>query len=277
VPRRATPHGLCIDTALGRVSARFESRGTCPEVARYSRWVPGSGVSKQQAKSLKGPTFTLKRAIVDRALCEVQGRSIVDLGGAWAVDGHYTFHALDHHDLDRAVLVDAWPTDRLLEAASRYPRMSVMRDMLGDPEVPSRVGAVDVTLLFDILLHQVDPDWDQILAMYAPHTHAFGIVNPQWHGDGPAVRLLDLGLDRYRKVVPQTANLEPTLAKIDDLHPGYGRPHRDIFEIWQWGITDTALDRTLRELGFSQTYRASTGPWHGLAAFDNVGFVYVRD
>ena len=65
-----------------------------------------------------------------------------------------------------------------------------------------QVGRVDAIFLFDVLLHQVAPDWDTILEMYAKNVRVFGIYNQQWTGADTTVRLLDLGEEEYFRNVP---------------------------------------------------------------------------
>jgi hypothetical protein len=40
----------------------------------------------------------------------------------------------------------------------------------GSPAVAQQLQNVDAILLFDVLLHQVSPDWDEILDLYATRT-----------------------------------------------------------------------------------------------------------
>ena len=66
-----------------------------------------------------------------------------------------------------------------------------------------QIGKVDAITLFDVLLHQVNPDWDEILEMYAPSTTYFIIYNQQFVAADKTVRLLDLGYEDFFKNVPR--------------------------------------------------------------------------
>jgi hypothetical protein len=217
----------------------------------------------------------LKVRIVDTAVERVGARSLADLGGVWAVSGRYTIHALDHHPIDRAVIVDAHMTDDVIQRARQYPQLTLIEADFGSPATSAKVGDVDVLLLFDVLLHQVAPDWDEILAMYAPRTRCIAIVNPQFVGQR-TTRLLDLGVDRYRALVPPEPNLDDVLHRLEEVHPVYGRPYRDISDIWQWGIVDADLEATMARLGFTLTHFENTGRWKSLEGFENHGFVFTR-
>jgi hypothetical protein len=146
----------------------------------------------------------------------------------------------------------------------------------GDPAVAARVGTVDVVLLFDVLLHQVRPDWDEVLDLYAPRTRCFVIVQPTYAGSGPAVRLLDLGVEGYLACVPDVPIHHEALAQLDELNDRRGRPWRDVHDIWQWGITDGALRAKLDALGFDAAHHEVRGRWRGLAGFEDAAYVFVR-
>jgi hypothetical protein len=217
----------------------------------------------------------MKTRVVDAALERVSARTLADLGGVWAVNGRYTLHALDRHEVERAVIVDARLTDDLVDRARSEPRLRLIEANFGSAEVAAEVGDVDVVLLFDVLLHQVAPDWNEVLAMYAESARCVAVVNPQYMGPR-TVRLLELGIDRYRQLVPPQRSLDDVLAKPQELHPTYGRPYRDIFEIWQWGIVDADLTASMERLGFRLTYFEDAGAWKDFDAFENHGFVFVR-
>jgi hypothetical protein len=63
---------------------------------------------------------------------------------------------------------------------------------------------------FDTLLHQVDPNWDAVLQMYAGIARIVLIYNPQYVNLQTTTRLLDLGLDEYARNVPLPITEERT-------------------------------------------------------------------
>lgn len=216
----------------------------------------------------------LKIDLIDWALSEGY-RSFADLGGVWAVEAGYSFHAAGA-GASRVVLVDTGITDGVRARAVETPAMELVDGNFGDPEVVSAIGPVDAVMLFDVLLHQVDPDWDEILRMYAPSTKCFLIANPQYTASPSTIRLLDLGEEAYLATVPPVSVHNDALQRLDEVHPKYARRYRDIHEIWQWGIVDRDLDGVMRSLGFSFVKRENAGPWFGLADFDQCAFVYAR-
>lgn len=215
-----------------------------------------------------------KLGAIDFAVRTLGVSSIADLGGVWAVDGAYSCYALARHKLSRGVLLDEDITPKTRRHAGGLP-LELVELNFGSPEAAARVGSVDAVLLFDVLLHQVDPDWDEILALYAPVTSSFVIVQPQWNGRS-TVRLLELGPDRYLELVPDREHHAAAVAVLDEVNPRRGRRWRDVHDIWQWGITDEQLVGRMKELGFALRYYQHTGPWMGLKHFHEAAFVFAR-
>jgi hypothetical protein len=232
-----------------------------------------------EAAQRYGPLKPPKLDLLDFAFRRLRASSFADLGCAYRVDGGYSFYVLDYCDAERAVLVDTHPTERMLaEAASRGERVEVVRGNFGDPEIVERVGKVDAVVVFDVLLHQVAPDWDELLSLYAPRTRLFVVPNPQWLGP-ETVRLLDLGEEEFLASVPQTRNEAVYRAAIDrpdEIAPAHGRRNRDVHHIWQWGITDADLISRLRSLGFALRYFQDHGYFVGLKDFRNRSFVFEK-
>ncbi|MFN2521474.1 MAG: hypothetical protein ABR525_10580 [Candidatus Limnocylindria bacterium] len=215
----------------------------------------------------------LKLRSIDRACRLVDARSVADLGGVWAVDGGY---AARRPGVERVALVDEDFTPTVTARAGGDPVVELIGGNFSDPAIAGRVGRVDVVLLFDVLLHQVRPDWDEVLDLYSERTRCFVIVQPTYAGEGPAVRLLDLGVERYLETVPDVPIHQEALARLDETNGRRGRPWRDVHDIWQWGITDDALRDKLGRLGFGLVHHEATGAWQGLARFADAAYVFVR-
>src|SRR5262249_45776091 len=145
-----------------------------------------------------------KRRLIDFACDKLQMRSFADLGGVWGVDGEYTFYAMETHRIETAFLVDITFTETLTERKENYPGLKLISGSFGDDRVARQIASVDAVILFDVLLHQVNPDWDDILKMYASRTKSFLIFNPQFTASKSTVRLLDLGEDKYFRNIPHT-------------------------------------------------------------------------
>ncbi len=223
-----------------------------------------------------------KQQAIDFAFgeCAPAPRSFADLGGIWAVDGAYTFYTLRDHRPERAALVDTDFSPASLDLAKSRDNLTLIHGNFGDRGIAEQVGGVDAVFLFDVLLHQVDPDWDAILALYAPRTDYFVIYNQQWIGSSETVRLLDLGQKDYFANVPHDEN-DPTYRdlfdKLDDIHPQHGRPWRDVHNIWQWGITDQSLLSVMGDLGFKLQWYRNCHRFGDLANFENHAFVFQKE
>jgi hypothetical protein len=219
-----------------------------------------------------------KIELLDNAFSRFAPSSFADLGCAYRVDGGYSLYAADHWQPKRALLVDTHPTARMVEEAAMRQGLEVVLGNFGDAETIDKIGNVDAIIFFDVLLHQVGPDWDELLKRYAPHTRLFIIHNPQWLGP-KTVRLPDLGEENFLKVIPQTRNEALYRAAIDrptEINPAHQRPNRDVHHIWQWGITDADLIALMGSLGFSLRYFSDNGFFWHLTEFRNHSFIFER-
>jgi hypothetical protein len=228
------------------------------------------------------PNLSLtKLRLIDYCFEQLGSRSFADLGGVWGIDGAYARYAADAHAPERGVLVDENFTPRYLELERRLPCLSHVTGNFGRREVAESLGQIDVAMFFDVLLHQVDPDWDEVLAIYAPVCRRIAIVQPQWNGR-ETVRLLDLGEDEYFASIPQrdeahAAIYDGLFDRLDQVNERRGRPWRDVHDIWQWGITDRNLVERMAELGFGLRLFENTGPWQGLERFHEGAFLFDRE
>jgi hypothetical protein len=236
----------------------------------------------QPAEGTYPPNFNLdKKALIDFVFQRLgyKVRSFADLGGVWAVDAAYTFYTLDTYAPSRAYLVDTNFTEAVAMRSEHYPNLTTIEDNFGDRTIPETFGRVDSIFLFDVLLHQVKPDWDEILEMYAPITPCFVIYNQQWINHEKTVRLLDLGYEGYFANVPHDRN-HPTyktlFEKMYEMHPEHNRIWRDIHNCWQWGITDADLIAKLQTLGFTMQYYINCGRFGPLENFENHAFVFKK-
>ena len=223
-----------------------------------------------------------KLDLIDHAFATYGIRSFAELGCAWGVDGGYGFYALERHPLARAVQVDNLITDTMTSRAAAHPQLRLVKRNFGEADVPGVVGDVDAVILYDVLLHQVKPDWHEVLAMYAPRTQHFVVYNQQWVRDADTVRLVDLGEEEYFRSVPAgSAGFKSYLdlfANLDQPIPGGapGRVRRDNISIWQWGITDSDLLKAMERLGFRLQHFRNHGPAFAIPSFENHAFVFAK-
>lgn len=93
-------------------------------------------------------------------------KSFSDLGGVWGIDGAYTFYILKKYHIEHSFLVDTDFTQKTERKGRRFGSLKMIKGNFGSMEAAKNIGHVDVVLLFDVLLHQVNPDWDKILEIY---------------------------------------------------------------------------------------------------------------
>lgn len=218
----------------------------------------------------------LKLRAIDVAFERFDCSTLADLGGVWAVDGGYALYAADRHGATRVTICDEDFTEALLARSHRDPRLRLVRGNFAIPRVAEEIGQADAILLFDVLLHQVAPDWNEVLALYAHKARCLVLAGPWWTGP-QTVRLLELGREEYLANVPVPDFHASILDRLDEVNERRGRLWRDSHDIWQWGITDEALRSTLSQLGFRLAYHENLGPWRGLPRFHDCSYVFVRD
>jgi hypothetical protein len=207
-----------------------------------------------------------------------RARSFADLGGVWKVNGAYSVHTIRHYRIERGILIDTDIPQALESRLSRYPQLEVVRGDFTSQRTVDAVGGIDVVFLFDVLLHQAHPHWDEVLARYSRISPCIVIFNQQFTRGEEALRLTGLPLSDYVGLVPDSRLdvYRYVFEHKSEMHPVYGKPWGDIHNIFQWGITDRALRSTMKLLGYDEAFYANYGKFSGLPAFENHAFVFVR-
>lgn len=232
---------------------------------------------KQLATKLSPDPFAhldaSKKQLIDFAYYGLGMRSFADLGAVWNVDAGYTFYAMERHNVRSAVIVDTNVTPTVLERQKGYPGLKIIKGNFGQSIIRDQIGKVDGVFFFDTLLHQVKPDWDEVLGMYAGIARIFLILNQQYTNFLTTTRLLDLGRDEYFRNIPHSASEEPYKTYFRDLD---ARPYPDIHAIWQWGIVDVDLIGRMNELGFKMQLYQNCGQFGKLRNVENHAFVFSK-
>jgi hypothetical protein len=222
-----------------------------------------------------------KKELIDYTYrrCHPTPASFADLGGVWGVDGAYTFYTLHKYRTKCAFLVDTDFTDAVIKKSRSANNLSLIKCNFGEDSMLEKFGPVDAIFLFDVLLHQVAPDWNQILENYSKRTKYFIVYNQQWTASERTVRLLDLGREAYFENTPHD-EADPTYMtlfdKMHEIHPQHQRIWRDIHNVWQWGITDHDLLDCMEKLGFEMKYYKNCGRFGFLSHFENHAFVFQK-
>ncbi len=97
----------------------------------------------------------LYRSLIAR---HAPGRTFLDVGCMWAVNGAYAFHALAS-GATRVGGLDVEPASAefLAENASRAGAVEFVQGDVNDPGIPARLGAFDVVFCAGVLYHVPDP------------------------------------------------------------------------------------------------------------------------
>jgi len=206
-------------------------------------------------------------------------QTFADLGGVWGVDAAYTFYIMKKYKINQGTLIDTNFTDSVLSRQTEFPNLHLLQGNFGDKKIIDQLENIDVVLLFDVLLHQVGPNWDELLAAYTKKTKLFCIFQPQWVKSKTTVRLLDLGKDDYFANTPHDP-CHPTykalFEKMYEINPEHNRIWRDVHNVWQWGISDKDLVDVMEKLGFSLKYHKNCGQFGTLVNFENHAFVFEK-
>ena len=225
------------------------------------------------------PLLPVKLSMIRRASKILGMRSFADLGGVWGVEGGYTFYALDRLPIERAYLVDTDFTPTVRGRAGDHGALQLVEVEMGSREAIERVAPIDAVFLFDVLLHQVDPDWAEVLRRYAEVAETLLIFNQQYTGER-TVRFIELGPDEFFRQVPHTPD-EPLFRtffdRLDEIHPRYDRRYRDIHNVWQWGITTPDLRQCMHDLSYREVFHRRCGRWPGLPRIENQAFIFTRE
>lgn len=225
------------------------------------------------------PLNPAKLHLLDVAVADLRLKSFADLGAVWNVDGGYSFYLMERHGIQKGVLVDWLVTEPVKQHKISHPGLQLIQGNLAADEVVSQVGEVDAVLFYDILLHMVNPDWDRVLEKYAGHARVVIVFNPQWIAAGHTQRLIELGMEEYFRNVPETADQEHyrlAFERPDDICAEQGRPYKDQYGIWQWGITDDDLVAKMESLGFRLHFFRNHGIHVNLVNFENHAFIFTK-
>jgi hypothetical protein len=209
------------------------------------------------------PIDRRKADLVAAAIERYALQSILDIGACWGVHGGYTFDALASGRIARAVIADGDVTALTRERAATDIRAQIREGDLGDAGFIDALPRCDAAIVFDVLLHQVAPDWDAFLARYARKVEHFIIWNQDWIGSERSVRFVERGLDWYLDNVGDTnrARITEWFGRHDEIAPQFGRAWRDVHFFWQWGITMPDLVAVMRKLGFALDHFDNFGAW----------------
>ena len=200
-------------------------------------------------------------------------KTSIDFGGIWNVDGFYTKHMHETYSLNKSTIVDRfWPSD--LKEKLDLIGIECADCLFSDFDFENK--SYDVCILFDVLLHQVIPDWRNFLGRISKHCEFIVIYNPQWLRR-TSCRLTDLDDRQYFMEIPHEPCEDPYNYYTNNRQGkcSYaGVQIKDSFRLWQWGITNLDLINAMHNYGFQLIYLKNYFGWTQLKNFQNYGFIF---
>jgi len=230
---------------------------------------------------LDNPILSHKAQLIDHAQILRPFKSFADLGSCWGVNGGYAFYAreLCGSNFERGYIVDQYITPLTIDRANSQPNIHLLQGMLGSELVRKSVGKVDALLMFDILLHQVAPDWNQFITDWLPLTDTVIIYNQNWFKSKKTIRFVNYGLDWYFKNVYFNNN-EEGLRKWFASHHLFNEQQlkieRDIHDWWQWGIVPQDIVGLFASNGFDLLFANTYDSWSEFPWIINQGMIFGR-
>ncbi|MEM6662231.1 MAG: hypothetical protein AAF666_08640 [Pseudomonadota bacterium] len=236
---------------------------------------------------LHKPIVPNKGRMIMDAFEKYRVRSFADLGACWGVNAGYSYQAMMSFNIEKAYVVDTHVTNIAKQRAKLYPNLQFVTGEIGYKDTVDQIPGVDAIIMYDMLVHQANPNWDQIIDMYAPKTRVFIIYNQQWTGSEKTQRLIDLGKEAYLKNTPGGTNdagvrvdkrIDELFDNLDKKHPLFDKKYRDAHNYWQWGITDADLIDAMWRNNFKLEWMKNFGNFYGpLPNFENHGFFFVKN
>jgi len=217
-----------------------------------------SGISQHDV-----PILEHKAALALQAARLYGIRSFADIGACYGVNGAYSFYLLDNvPEIKQSYIIDGVVTQATRERAATYPNAQLITGLFNDPSFIEKTPNVDAVIMYDILLHQVDLNWDEFLTAWSKKTRVFVIYNQMWTMHPHTVRFIEFGKDWYQKWVmcPRSEVLDRWFELHDVADPETGRLQKDLFNYWQWGITKDDLVAHVESLGFKLQFMQDYGP-----------------
>ena len=182
------------------------------------------------------------RMLIER---HAPGRSFVDVGCMWNVDGAYAFHALDN-GAAKVTGVDVQGASERFQAenARRGSRVSFMKADINDATLPAKLGKVDVVFCSGVLYHVPSPlrTLERLLAICGQRLILGSATIPEQRIPQMAVYYPFLDERAHRRLVPHN----------DWTKVGVDTPfHRDwYYANWFWGLTPSCVRAMLATVGF---------------------------
>jgi SAM-dependent methyltransferase len=180
------------------------------------------------------------------------GRSFVDVGCMWAVNGEYAFIAEESGAVavKGVDLMDATPEFQSKKRA-RNSKIDFIRGDASHPATIKRIGVTDVVLCAGVLYHHPSP-FDVLAALRQICGQTLILRTstiPEIQGVPNAAVYFPMLKPRDRKLWDFGVNRQVGITDAFDPAAGYGN--------WLWGLTPSCLQSLVETAGFRVEARAS--------------------
>ena len=205
-----------------------------------------------------------KADLIHRAIDKFNINTIADIGSCWGVHGGYIFDAINYDHNIKGIIVDGKITDNTKSTAQKYNNIILIEGGLGEDNIINKIGKVDATIMFDILLHQANPDWNIFLKKYLSISRIIIIYNQFIENASNSIRYIENGLNWYLENVPHHG--EQKVREWFHQHELYNSEQKclvkNIHNFWQWGITIPDFIELIYKNDFKIDYLCNYGPWN---------------
>ena len=133
-----------------------------------------------------------KMRLIDKAFSatSLKPKSFADLGGVWKVDAAYTIYTAKRYGIPGKI-VDTNFNPKAQAELDKLPNVKTVAGNFGDDQIIAQLDKPEMVFFFDVLLHQVNPNWDEILKKYSKITNCFVIYNQQIINHDKTIRLTE--------------------------------------------------------------------------------------
>ena len=204
--------------------------------------------------------------------------SLGDIGGIWGVDGGYGVYAKTVLGINEVQIIDSHWTDTAKQACDNAG-IKIVDSFVDTYLHDGRLDNTDCVCLFHFLLHQVSPDWREILRKLSFSVKIVLINNPQWIHGKAGFRLTELDSNEYFSLVPHSeseANYKDLYNAPLEIDPLHKKPRRDLHHFWQWAITNNDLITWMSSLNYELKYIRPSTLWSHNKHFQDYGFIFYN-
>lgn len=221
-----------------------------------------------------------KATLAHRAVRKHDVKTFADIGGCWGVRAAYSVYLLSKNEIDKAYVADGNVNPSSRKAGEPFPQLEFIEGQFNEHAFIEPFPEVDALIMYSILVHQANLDWDAFLEAWSKKARVLVIYNQMWKRTSDTVRFNEQGLDWYLDNVffSDRKTIIDWFGRLDEPYKN-GRKWRDTHHYWQVGITTDDLVRKMKSLGFRLDYYENYGPFHHSRTpwIENEGFIFVRD